>query len=233
MSMPTDWRDDRRRPYEDEDPDDIRMTAAAADAPLPAGVAGNRSHATRILHLAMLLIVLHQLIGSLIVERPLPGDDPDWPYLLHEWIGLAGFGVVALFWAWAAIRNARETHVAALIPWLSAARRRAIGTDLAAIAREIMAGRPPSDSHEAFASAIHGLGLIVVSVMVVSGASWYLLSDFSAVARPILTLHKMTANLMWAYLIGHAGIAVMHHLLGSNILSRMFWWRTSEPPQSP
>jgi hypothetical protein len=30
---------------------------------------------------------------------------------------------------------------------------------------------------------------------------------------------------MWAYLIGHAGLAALHHLLGSDILLRMFWIR--------
>ncbi|MDR3493826.1 MAG: cytochrome b/b6 domain-containing protein [Ancalomicrobiaceae bacterium] len=230
MSMQTDWSGHRRRNFED---DGASAAVVPAEAPPPTVAAGNRSQATRVLHLVMLLIVLHQLIGSLIVERPLPGDDPGWPYVLHEWIGLAGFVVVALFWAWAAIRSARETRIAALVPWLSASRRRAVGGDIAAIAREMMAGRPPSDSHEAFASAIHGLGLLVISIMVVSGTAWYFLADVSSFARPILTLHKITANLMWLYLIGHAGIAAMHHLLGSAILSRMFWSKPSKPPQSP
>ncbi len=36
-------------------------------------------------------------------------------------------------------------------------------------------------------------------------------------------MHKLSANLMWAYLIGHALVAVAHHALGDDIFSRMFW----------
>jgi cytochrome b561 len=28
---------------------------------------------------------------------------------------------------------------------------------------------------------------------------------------------------MWAYLIGHALVALVHHALGDDIFSRMFW----------
>ncbi len=231
MSMQTDWYDRRGRQGEADD-----RASAVGDldlAPPPVYIAVKRSNATRVLHLLLLMIVVHQLFGSLFVERPLPGDDPDWPYQLHEWIGLGGFAVVALFWIWATVRGGRETRVAALIPWFSAARRRAVGGDIAALGREILSGHAPSDSHETFASAVHGLGLLVVSLMVVSGTAWYFLEDISSFARLILAVHKLTANLMWAYLIGHAGIAVLHHLLGSDILSRMFWWKKPRQPQTP
>ena len=40
-----------------------------------------------------------------------------------------------------------------------------------------------------------------------------------------MDLHTLAANLMWAYLIGYASIAVLHHFLGSDVFSQMFWLR--------
>ena len=68
-----------------------------------------RSHATRFVHLALLLIVLHQLLSSTVMERPMPGDEPGWPYALHQQVGLVGLGVLALFWLWTLVRSPAET----------------------------------------------------------------------------------------------------------------------------
>jgi len=38
----------------------------------------------------------------------------------------------------------------------------------------------------------------------------------------VLQIHKLLANLMWAYLIAHAGIAIMHQVQGRQVLQRMF-----------
>ncbi|MBV8663819.1 MAG: cytochrome b/b6 domain-containing protein, partial [Hyphomicrobiales bacterium] len=43
--------------------------------------------------------------------------------------------------------------------------------------------------------------------------------------RTVLGLHRLAANLMWAYVIGHASVAVLHQALGDDIFSRMFWPR--------
>ncbi len=78
-----------------------------------------RSHLTRVLHLAVLLTVVSQLLTSLIMERPLPGEDPDWPFGLHQQAGLVGLGVLMLFWLWVLIRDERETPLQRLFPWFS------------------------------------------------------------------------------------------------------------------
>ena len=55
----------------------------------------------------MLLTVVDQLLTSLVMERPLPGEDPDWPFALHQQVGLVGLGVLMLFWLWRRIRDER------------------------------------------------------------------------------------------------------------------------------
>ena len=85
-----------------------------------------KSHVTRVLHLAILLIVLHQLFGSLILERPLPGEDPAWPYWMHRICRRRRRASLTLFWAWALVRDSRETPLGQLFPWFSLRRMKAI-----------------------------------------------------------------------------------------------------------
>jgi len=85
-----------------------------------------------------------------------------------------------------------------------------------------MAGRLVDDRDSALAEAVHGLGLLVVSLMTLTGTIWLLAPSGTSFARYALNVHKLFANLMWAYLLVHAGLAVLHHVLGSDIFSRMF-----------
>jgi len=72
------------------------------------------------------------------------------------------------------------------------------------------------------ATAVHGLGLLTVTAMAVTGAAFALLGLPKDQARLVLEIHKLIANLMWAYLIGHAGLAVLHQLVGQPALKRIF-----------
>ena len=167
--------------------------------------------------------MLHQLIGSEFVSRPLPGDTPEWPYLMHEYIGLIGLGVVLAFWIWALFRRG-ETRLGRLFPWFSIGRMRDAVADGIAQARRLMQGRVPHDGDGAMASAVHGLGLLTVSAMAITGSVFFF-AEGAPLAHWAMTLHEFIANLMWAYLIGHAGLAALHELLGDNVLARMFWVR--------
>jgi hypothetical protein len=163
------------------------------------------------------------------MEPPFPGEDPTWPFVLHEWMGVAAFAVLALFWVWTLLRHRSETPLSRLIPWFSAARFRAVLIDAKRMAGRLFALRAPDDSADhadgALASAVHGLGLLVASVMAASGASYFFFFEGTSIGAAVLGLHKLFANLMWAYLIGHASLAMLHAVLGDDILARMFWLR--------
>jgi len=182
-----------------------------------------RSHATRFLHLALLLIVLHQLLSSTVMERPMPGDEPGWPYALHQQVGLVGLGVLALFWLWTLVRSPLETPLARLLPWASRSRATAVFDDVARLLRALRSFRAPPLELDALASAVHGLGLLVASALALSGAAWFCFFAGTPYGRMAMGVHKLSANLMWAYLIGHALVALVHHALGDDIFSRMFW----------
>jgi cytochrome b561 len=178
-----------------------------------------RSNATRVLHVLLLLAVLHQVITSEITVRPLPGDTPSTLFLLHEYIGMATLGLVCAFWLWSLMRHG-ETSLSKLFPWLSPHRIVAIVEDGVGQIEAIRRGDFPVESSGAFVSAVHGLGLLIVTAMATTGTILFF-SD-GRVFHYAMSLHRMIANLMWAYLIGHSGIAALHHLLGSDILRRMF-----------
>jgi len=181
-----------------------------------------RSGTTRVLHVLLLLATLHQLIGSNFVERPLPGEDPDWPYALHVWTGVAGLVTIALFWMWTLLRGANETPAWRLVPWFSSAARGALLDDVAALATRLKSLKPPSEDYPALASAVHGLGLAIFTFMAASGASWYFVFAGGPVGKYVIVLHKLAANVMWAYLIAHASVAVLHHAAGGDVVMRMF-----------
>ncbi len=182
-----------------------------------------RSHVTRVLHLTLLLIILHQLVSSLIMERPLPGDDPEGPFLTHQWLGAAGFAVVTLFWVWTLVRHTSETRLGALVPWFSWRRLAALARDLRAVLRAFGERRAPGPL-DALASAVHGLGLLTATGLAVSGVAWLLFFQGTSMGRTVLMTHSLLGNLMWGYVVSHAGVGVLHQLAGEDVFARMFWF---------
>lgn len=192
----------------------------------------SRSITTRILHFLLLAIVIHQLIGSNFIERPLPGEEPELPYQLHTWIGIAGFVTVLAFWIWSLLRR-RETSFSELIPWFSSTRRQALYADIRKHLRILISFRLPEDDHGGLSSAVHGLGLLVVTAMATSGTLYYFLFQGTAPGKLILEVHEILSNFMWAYLIGHATLALIHQAMGHPIFARMFWSMSNKSPSSP
>lgn len=190
----------------------------------------NRSLTTKFFHLLIMLIVLHQLLVSSVMEGPNRGRPGDWFYELHEWGGLAGLGLLTLFWLWVFVRR-NETPVSAMLPWFSSARRVALVEDLRLHIAALKDRHWPQSTNDAMASATHGLGLLTAMAMAATGAATLLWPGGSALHATVLSTHKVLANLMWAYLIGHASIAVLHHFAGDDSLKRMF--RIRQPRDKP
>ncbi len=181
----------------------------------------SRSTATRLLHLLLLVTVLHQLASSQFIHRPHPGEAPSTLWLTHQYFGVAALATVAAFWVWTLLRH-RETPLGALLPWFSAPRLRALAGDMVKYAHGLLRGRLVDDRDSPLAEAVHGSGLLVASVMTISETMWLLSTGGTPSARNALIVHGLFGNLMWAYLVAHAGLAVLHYLTGSDIFSRMF-----------
>ncbi|HWS05151.1 MAG TPA: cytochrome b/b6 domain-containing protein [Burkholderiaceae bacterium] len=178
-----------------------------------------RTLVTRALHGALLLAVGWQLLGSNFIERPRAARPGNAMYEWHEIGGLITLGLVMAFWLWSMLRR-RETPFAALFPWLSPRRLKAVGTDLAAHWAALKRFHLPGGEAETpLASAVHGLGLLTALAMGASGAWLY---TQAVPGGLVLELHKIVANLMWAYVVAHAGLAVLHQFAGHRVLQRMF-----------
>ncbi len=182
-----------------------------------------RSNLTRVLHLVLLVAVVHQLLNSEFMSQPEPGDAPSVLYEMHEYIGLASFGVVLAFWVWTLVRRG-ETRLDTLFPWLFPMRMREIFSEITGAAGVLHGMELFERVSGILAGAVHGLGLLVVTGMAVTGAVYYFTLGMP-LAHEALDLHKLMANLTWAYLIGHGAVAVLRHLLGSDVVLRMFWIR--------
>ncbi len=180
-----------------------------------------RSLPTRVLHLCLALVVLHQLIVGSVMQAPRGTLAGDGFWQAHRIVGIAGLFVLFAFWGWTLLRR-DEARAGSLFPWFSAAGRHAVWRDAAAMAAGLRAFRLPRGTDHPVASAIHGLGLLTATAMAVSGATYFLKGVAPAlVVRAGLNIHAATANLMWAYLVGHAGLAVLHEMLGDRVLRRM------------
>lgn len=135
-------------------------------------------------------------------------------------------GILVLFWLWILFRR-REQSFSDLVPWFSVEKLRTLSEDIGRHVNALIRLRLPLPTEASpLASATHGLGLIIASVMAVTGAIVYFqmgptgaLTDFG---RSALGIHRPAANLMWAYLIGHATIALLHQISGHSVLQRMF-----------
>lgn len=180
-----------------------------------------RSNLTRVIHISILLIVLHQLVSSQVMHGAGHGHPATISYLTHEYVGMAGLVAVGAFWVWSLVRRG-ETRLIRFIPWFSPRALREVWLDIANQARRIARGMPPDDADGALASAVHGLGLLTLTVMAVTGTIVYFDTDHAS-RHQVLVVHRLVSNLMWAYLFAHAGLAVLHWLFGSDIFSRMFW----------
>ncbi len=183
----------------------------------PMSPATRHAFTTRLFHAGVAVAVAFQLLVSLVMDGPEAGRPDGLALWAHEYAGLATLALILAFWANLALRRV-GTDRGALFPWASPQRRAAVMADLIAVRAAVTRLRPPAhDETAALASAAHGLGLLLMSAMALSGAAWFWLGGWL-----LLEAHGLFGNLAWAYLVGHAGMGALHHLLGQAPLGAMW-----------
>jgi cytochrome b561 len=192
--------------------------------------------ATRIVHMALAGGVIVQLSTSAIMDAPQPGRPDDIFFTAHSYAGLVTMAAALAFWIVVMARR-RGTDAADLIPWVSRGRRADVAADLGRHWRAIRSGAVPEyEEWSPLASAIHGLGLLLMTTMAGLGTVWFLAGVFGAGAAPWVGLvretHGLAGNLVYAYLIGHAGLGLLHHLRGQASLAGM-WSLNRRPTPRP
>ncbi len=184
--------------------------------------------AARFLHAGLAIAIVVQLASSQFMKPDAGGDSI---FGVHAYVGLMAFALVLAFWLQIAVRQ-RGTPWGMLIPCFSRARLAAVLTDVKA---QLVALRhlrlPKHDSHSPFASAIHGLGLLLVTAMAASGTLYYFVNtgnpDAGGLVGLAMTVHTTLANLVWVYLMGHAIMALIAHYGGTLSLGQMWSLRRS------
>jgi cytochrome b561 len=205
--------------------------STTADAPRrhemhATGGAPRHSLLTRLFHGTLALTIIVQLLSSLVMRHAW-GDHPGNIFFpIHEYSGMLALALAFLFWLNIAGRKL-GTAPGALLPWFSAARRRALRQDVDTYLRAARNfSLPPHDEHAPLPSAIHGLGLLLISYMAVSGTFWYVMSlqglGRNVFVHLILDTHAAFGNLAWLYLFGHAALGLLHHVTRNQPLSVMW-----------
>lgn len=185
-----------------------------------------RSGITRTLHWLIAIGVIAQLGLSLVMQKPGKGGPGDALFELHEKVGIATLALLVAFWVWSMVRSG-ETRLAALFPWFSPHRVRLVLADT----RHLLKPRAAGAGERPLASAVHGLGLLVATVMAASGLIGYFITP----ARWALGVHESIAPLMWAYLVGHVAMSMVHEARSDHVLRAMLGFHKagSDAPGEP
>lgn len=178
---------------------------------------------TRFLHLGLVATVTAQLLISLVMVAP----DHKGPLLgklafeAHEVIGLAALGIVLMHWFWSIFSHA-DGGLRHLFPWQKKARQ-GVMHDI----KTLIGGKFPAPGNKGgLVGFIHGLGLLAVTGTAITGGALFVLfpeaGEPGPLAETFAGLHEWIATFVWAYWIGHGGIAVLHHMKGHKVLRNMF-----------
>jgi hypothetical protein len=184
------------------------------------------------LHGAIALGVVLQLLLSLVMAEP-PAPHADRfgriMFIAHETVGLLLLLPVSWHWLWLfSARNAGGR--AHLFPF---------GAGLQGVCadwRRLLQGElPPAGRTGGLAGLVHGLGLLNVTAMLMSGAALFAVSVFgpgtgSAWFKMLANLHGLLGSFMWVYLVGHVCALLLHERRGEGLTRDMFrLWPSSRP----
>jgi len=184
---------------------------------------------TRLLHWGFALLIPLQLLSEEFMKRPKPGrirDDMQVFFFdMHEWVGMILLVVIVSHFVWVFI--SKDLSWARLYPYFSAQARAGLKQQIINDVPGWFKGKIADPSHESYlAGAVHGLGLLLVLAMGFTGAVMlYGMEDSGqmlGLVHEAKELHEGLGGLLWAYLIAHIGMTVIHKLLGHKIFSRIF-----------
>jgi cytochrome b561 len=184
----------------------------------------------RWLHAGIALGVVIQLSSSQLMDVPEPGKSVAGMFhslfIVHRWSGISVFVIVVLHWLWGL-----GGHITGgwghLFPWFSKARFEALMTDVKALPLWLRGQFPDQRTQTVpLAGAVHGLGLLAVSAMVLTGATLFFGiapdGSMSPFVKGVENIHSFMAGFMWVYFVGHVVMALFHQVKGAPLISDMF-----------
>lgn len=186
----------------------------------------HHSGPTRFLHGALTIAVGVQLIASLVMQAPSARHAGNGFFTLHKDSDILIGALALLFWVVIATRRS-GTEAGLMLPWFSADRRAALIADArrhwAALRRGHLAD---FQAAAPMAAAVHGLGLVLVTVMAATGVGHLIAAidgaSATALGEWLRWLHGLTGILVWLFLIGHGLMALLHHYAGEQDLQSVW-----------
>lgn len=162
-----------------------------------------------LVHWGFSLFVILAAITSIFVHR----KDPltALPIILHIIVGACVIFLLLCQWILLFVKKHRAVK-AHLFPYHIEGRR-CILADI----HLLLKGRlPPKGIRPGLSGFVEGLGILLLTLMALTGLT-YLLGNLFANAPtwtvPFLDVHSFFSGFVWAFIIGHSGMALLHTLI--------------------
>ena len=181
---------------------------------------------TRRIHAGFAFFIVMALLLSLVMRAPKPDKVitalEAQSFQLHRMVGGVVFILLLIQWGWA-LSGHLPNGIGHLFPWTSKDRLKQVVEDMQPLLRLKIRDLP---QNSALAGAVHGLGLIVATLMASTGLVLFFgISPDGRMTPPvhlIKELHEFMATFIWIYLVGHVSMGVLHQYIGHHTLSEMF-----------
>ncbi len=178
------------------------------------------SSTLRWMHLGLAVSVTLQLLLSLVMEAPGEAEGYEiWAFVAHEVFGLTAFSFAILHWLW--IAAGHDGGVKHLFPFYPGGMK-AVWKDITGLVRLTL---PQGGPLPGLPGLIEGVGLLVVTLQGAVGFAIFILlppeGELPGTFEWLGELHEVFGSLVWIYWFGHAGMAVVHRLMGDDVLQRI------------
>ncbi|MBF0184630.1 MAG: cytochrome b/b6 domain-containing protein [Magnetococcales bacterium] len=189
---------------------------------------------TRVLHLGIALGGVLQLLSATVMVHPKPGRAGDAIYAMHEAGGQVLLAILIIHWLWCLLRRG-EVPFVALWPWFAPSCYPGLLADARLYFGHALHGKLPDiQGFSPLVVAVQGIGLLLATLLGISGVLLSLATGDGAAMvgwlHDVKEGHEVLGGLMWAYLLLHAGMAMLHHWAGHDTLRMMLRiWQKPAP----
>jgi cytochrome b561 len=185
---------------------------------------------TRLTHLLIAVLIIGQLFSIYAIEEKFfTAPIRTFLWSVHKYGGITVFFVLFSFWIHILKRH-QGTSITELFPWVSLTALKNLIKDIIVYFKQMIQFKIPEHTTPSpLASAIHGVGIIIMSIMATTGVHRYIVYEFSITKTPLIkyisSLHHVFADYAWIYLGLHVSVALINHLFNKQKLSAMWCLR--------
>ncbi|HKV96089.1 MAG TPA: cytochrome b/b6 domain-containing protein [Gammaproteobacteria bacterium] len=181
------------------------------------------SRPLRLIHLLLAVAVTAQLFIGSFMRSPHTGRPDTFGFMTHEVLGATILALIIMHWLWSFTHP--NDGLRQLFPWTRAGMHNVVAELWTAVRYQRLPAGGPRNDTGGLAGFIHGLGLLAITAMVATGASYYL-SRMAGASHDSLELiediHDTFAVIAWIYWGGHLAATVLHSVLRQPVWKRMF-----------